>query len=106
MAWIYLISAGALEVLWATTLKLSQGFAKPGYSILTVAGMVTSFLLLSQAIKKLPLGTAYGIWTGIGALGAVFVGIIWFQEPVTGPRLLFVGLLLAGIIGLKLTAAH
>ena len=106
MAWVYLVIAGALEVFWSTFLKLSNGFTHLGYSVLTVAGMIASFLFLSQATKTLPLGTAYAIWTGIGALGAVIVGILAFKEPFTAPRLFFVGLLLVGIIGLKLTAAH
>lgn len=89
----------------STFLKLSEGFSKPGYSALTLAGMAASFLLLSQATKVLPLGTAYGIWTGIGALGAVVVGIL-FSGAATVPRLFFAGLLLAGIVGLKVTSGH
>ena len=77
MAWGQLFFAGLLEVFWSTFLKLSEGFSRPGYSALTLAGMAASFLLLSQATKVLPLGTAYGIWTGIGALGAVAVVLIW-----------------------------
>ena len=106
MAWFYLVLAGGLEVFWSTFLKLSDGFSHPGYSVLTVAGMIASFLFLSQATKALPLGTAYAIWTGIGALGAVLVGILAFKEPCTAPRLFFAVLLLVGIIGLKLTASH
>ena len=105
MAWVFLGIAGLMEVFWSTCLKLSEGFTKLGFSALTVVGMLVSFGLLSQAMKTLPLGTAYGIWTGIGALGAVIVGILAFQEPVTAPRLIFVGLLLVGIVGLKLTSA-
>ncbi len=104
MAWVFLGIAGLMEVFWSTCLKLSEGFTKLGFSALTVVGMLVSFGLLSQAMKTLPLGTAYGIWTGIGALGAVIVGILAFQEPVTVPRLIFVGLLLVGLVGLKLTA--
>lgn len=104
MAWVYLFIAGGLEVFWSTFLKLSEGFTKLWPSVWAVVGMVASFFFLSQATKTLPMGTAYGIWTGIGALGAVIVGILAFQEPVTAPRLIFVGLLLAGIVGLKLTA--
>ena len=106
MAWVFLVIAGALEVFWSTFLKLSNGFTHLGYSVLTVVGMIASFLFLSQATKALPLGTAYAIWTGIGALGAVIVGILAFKEPFTAPRLFFVGLLLVGIIGLQLTSAH
>lgn len=104
MAWVFLGIAGLMEVFWSTCLKLSEGFTKLGFSALTVVGMLVSFGLLSQAMKTLPLGTAYGIWTGIGALGAVIVGIAAFHGPVTAARLIFVGLLLIGIIGLKLTA--
>ena len=104
MAWAYLFLAGGLEVFWATFLKLSEGFTRMGYSALTVAGMLASFGLLSQAMKTLPLGTAYAVWTGIGALGSLIVGIAVFREPATVPRLLFAALLLAGIVGLKATA--
>ena len=106
MAWVFLGIAGLMEVFWSTCLKLSEGFTKLGFSALTVVGMLVSFGLLSQAMKTLPLGTAYGIWTGIGALGAVLVGILLFREPVTAPRLLFMALLLIGIIGLKITSAE
>ena len=85
MAWVFLVIAGALEVFWSTFLKLSNGFTHLGYSVLTVVGMIASFLFLSQATKALPLGTAYAIWTGIGALGAVIVGILAFKEPFTAP---------------------
>ena len=106
MAWIYLIFAGILEVFWATCLKFSNGFSVLKFSILTVLGMIFSFLFLSQATKTLPLGTAYAIWTGIGALGAVIVGIVLFKESVTPARIFFVTLLLIGIIGLKITSSH
>ena len=106
MAWIYLVVAGLMEVFWSTFLKLSHGFTQLGYSVRTIVGMVASFLLLSQAMKTLPLGTAYAIWTGIGALGAVVVGIVFFREAVTLPRMVFVGLLLIGILGLKATSGH
>lgn len=104
MAWFYLLLAGGLEVFWATFLKLSEGFTRLGYSALTLAGMLGSFALLAQAVKTLPLGTAYAVWTGIGALGALIVGIACFREPVTPVRLLFAALLLIGIVGLKATA--
>ena len=105
MAWIELIVAGCFEIFCATCLKLSDGFSKLWPSLLTVAGMLASFFFLSGATKTLPIGTAYGIWTGIGALGAVVVGIVMFKEPATAGRLFFAALLLVGIIGLKLTAA-
>lgn len=104
MAWLQLLIAGGLEVFWSTFLKLSEGFTRPVYSVVAVVGMILSFIFLSQATKVLPLGTAYAIWTGIGAVGAVIVGIVVFKEPVTAVRMLFVVLLLTGIIGLKATA--
>ena len=104
MAWLELLIAGGLEVFWSTFLKLSEGFTRPVYSVVAVVGMILSFIFLSQATKVLPLGTAYAVWTGIGAVGAVIVGIVVFKEPVTAVRMLFVVLLLTGIIGLKATA--
>ena len=104
MAWGILIAAGGLEVFWATFLKLSEGFTKPLYTVLTFAGMAASFLLLARATRTLPLGTAYAVWTGIGALGALIVGVLLFRESLTPARLLFAALLLVGIIGLKATA--
>ena len=106
MAWFYLGIAGLMEVVWSTCMKYSNGFSDLKFSALTIAGMVVSFFFLSQATKVLPLGTAYGIWTGIGALGAVVVGILLFREPATVPRLFFAGLLLIGIVGLKVTSGH
>ena len=104
MAWLYLAGAGLLEVFWVTCLKLSHGFSVWKFTILTIIGMIASFALLAQATKVLPLGTAYAIWTGIGALGAVIVGILMFKEPFTAMRILFVALILIGIIGLKITS--
>lgn len=104
MAWICLFIAGIFEVVWATCMKLSEGFSRLGWSAATIGGMLVSFLLLARATRVLPLGTAYGIWTGIGALGAVLVGIVLFKEPVSAARLFFAALLLAGIVGLKLTS--
>ena len=106
MEWVYLLVAGGLEVFWSTCLKLYEGFSVLRFSILTVIGMVFSFLFLSQATKTLPLGTSYAIWTGIGALGAVIVGVLLFKESVSPLRLMFVALLLIGIIGLKATSGH
>ena len=102
--WVLLGIAGLMEVFWATCMKLSEGFTKLGYSALTIIGMLISFGLLSQATKTLPMGTAYGIWTGIGALGAVVVGLVVFKEPATAGRIFFAALLLIGIIGLKITS--
>ena len=104
MAWLELLIAGGLEVFWSTFLKLSEGFTHPLYTVLTLVGLAASFFFLAQATKVLPLGTAYAVWTGIGAVGAVIVGIVVFKEPVPAVRMLFVVLLLTGIIGLKATA--
>lgn len=104
MAWVYLIIAGLLEVVWATAMKYAEGFTKPGWSALTIGAMIISFGLLAQAMKTLPLGTAYGIWTGIGAVGSVIVGILLLGEPRDGLRLLFVAMIIGGIIGLKMTS--
>lgn len=106
MSWLFLLVAGALEVFWSTCLKFSEGFTVLKFTIPTIIGMVLSFLCLSQATKVLPLGTSYAIWTGIGALGAVIVGIVLFKESVSPARLVFVALLLVGIIGLKATSGH
>ena len=105
MEWLYLVIAGGLEVFWSTCLKFSEGFTVLKFTILTVIGMIFSFVFLSQATKVLPLGTAYAVWTGIGALGAVIAGIVLFHESVSPVRLFFVALLLIGIIGLKATSA-
>ncbi len=105
MAWVMLGITGIFEVVWATCMKYSEGFTKLSWSLLTFAGMAVSFFLLARATKTLPLGTAYAVWTGIGALGSVIVGIILFKEPVTTGRLIFAALLLIGIIGLKITSA-
>ena len=104
MAWLELLIAGGMEVFWSTFMKLSEGFTRPLYTALTIGGMIVSFLFLAQATRVLPLGTAYAVWTGIGAVGAVIVGIVVFKEPVTALRMVFVVLLLVGIIGLKATA--
>ena len=103
--WLYLGIAGAMEVLWSTFLKFSEGFTKPMPTVITLAGLAASMFFLAKATKVLPIGTAYGIWTGIGALGAVIVGIVVFKEPATAGRMFFASLLLVGIVGLKLTSA-
>ena len=105
MEWLYLGIAGAMEVLWSTSLKFSEGFTKPMPTVITLAGLAASMFFLAKAAKVLPIGTAYGIWTGIGALGAVIVGIVVFKEPATAGRIFFASLLLVGIVGLKLTSA-
>jgi quaternary ammonium compound-resistance protein SugE len=104
MAWFTLVIAGILEVGWAIGLKYSDGFSKPIPSILTVIGMILSFFMLSISLKTLPVGTAYTIWTGIGAVGTAILGMILFQEPRDTARVICMMLIVAGIIGLKLTS--
>lgn len=105
MAWTHLIIAGALEIFWAISLKYTDGFSKLGPSVLTIFGMIASFYFLAQALKTIPVGTGYAIWTGIGAAGTAILGIILFSEPTSWPRLLCIGLIVTGIIGLKFTAS-
>ena len=102
MHWIYLLIAGLFEISWAVGLKFSHGFTQIVPSVLTVIAMIASFYFLSLALKHLPLGTAYAIWTGIGTLGTVIFGIILFKEPVTALRLFCIALIISGITGLKL----
>lgn len=102
MEWIYLVIAGIFEVGWATGLKYSDGFSKLMPSILTVSGMLASFYFLALSLKHLPLGTAYAIWTGIGTVGTVTIGIILFNEPLDIMRIICIILIISGIIGLKL----
>jgi quaternary ammonium compound-resistance protein SugE len=106
MTWFFLILAGIFEVGWALGLKYSQGFTKLAPSIFTVAGMIASFYFLSLALKNLPLGTAYAIWTGIGTVGTVILGIILFKEPFDITRLICIGFIVVGIVGLKLVSPH
>jgi quaternary ammonium compound-resistance protein SugE len=103
LAWVYLFIAGIFEVIWAIGLKYSHGFTKLIPSVITIVGMLISFYLLAQATKSLPIGTSYAIWTGIGALGTVIFGIIFFHEPINMLRVLFLVFILIGILGLKLT---
>lgn len=103
MAWLWLIIAGLLETGWAIGLKYTDGFTKLWPSVLTIAGIALSMFLLSVAARTLPIGTAYPIWVGIGAAGAVILGIVLLGEPATLARLFFLVLLLVAIIGLKLT---
>lgn len=101
MVWFYLIVAGLFEVVWAISLKYSEGFTRLYPSVITIVGMMISFYFLSLSLKVLPVGNAYAIWTGIGAVGAVIVGIIAFNEPHDLTRLIFVGFIVVGIVGLK-----
>ena len=105
MAWLILVVAGLFETGWAVGLKYSQGFTRLWPSVATVASMAVSLYLLGVALRTLPLGTAYTVWTGIGAIGTVILGIILFGEPAQAARLACIGLILAGIIGLKIFSA-
>jgi quaternary ammonium compound-resistance protein SugE len=105
MPWLYLLIAGLLEVAWATGLKSSEGFSRLWPSVFTVVTALGSFWLLALAMRQLPLGTAYAVWTGIGAVGAFVLGIIVMGEAVTVARVLSALLIVAGLIGLKLSSA-
>lgn len=104
MAWVYLIFAGLFEIVWATSMKLSDGFSKPLYTTITLATMAVSFWLLSLAMKTLPLGTAYTIWTGIGAIGAFVVGIVWMGDAVSAVRILAAVLIVSGLVLMKISS--
>lgn len=107
MPWIYLMFAGLLEVVWAIGLKYTEGFTRLWPSVITASAMVASIVLLGMAVKTLPIGTAYAIWTGIGAVGAVILGIVLFGDSASPLRLACVGLVVLGMLGLKLTSgAH
>ncbi|BDD93788.1 quaternary ammonium compound efflux SMR transporter SugE [Pandoraea sp. XJJ-1] len=105
MAWMLLVIAGLLEVAWAVGLKYTQGFSRLWPSVFTIGAMIGSVWLLALAVRSLPLGTAYAIWTGIGAVGAFVLGIMLFGESASAARIASVTLILAGLVGLKLTAA-
>jgi quaternary ammonium compound-resistance protein SugE len=102
MAWLVLVAAGLLETAWAIGLKYTEGFTRLVPSVLTLAAMVASIILLGLTLKSLPLGTAYAVWTGIGAVGTALLGMALFGEPATAARLASIGLIVAGIVGLKL----
>jgi quaternary ammonium compound-resistance protein SugE len=102
MAWLVRIVAGVFETGWAVGLKYSEGFTRFWPSVWTVVCLVISMLLLGWSVRTLPLGTAYAVWTGIGAVGAVLVGILVFREPATAARLVCLGLIVSGIVGLKI----
>jgi quaternary ammonium compound-resistance protein SugE len=105
MAWTYLLIASGFEILFALGLKYADGFTRLGWSVLTVAAGVASFLILSQALRTLPVGTGYAVWTGIGAVGATILGIFLFHEPRDAGRLVSIGLIISGIVGIRLTSA-
>jgi quaternary ammonium compound-resistance protein SugE len=102
-AWIMLAAAGLFEIVWAIGLKYAEGFTKPIASAITIAAMVISMWLLAQAARELPIGTAYAVWTGIGAVGAALLGIMLFAESASLTRIACIGLIVAGIVGLKLS---
>ncbi len=104
MAWVYLVIAGLFEITWAIGLKYADGFTKLVPSVITVAGMIASVVLLGLALRELPVGTGYAVWTGIGTVGAAILGMILFQEPATAIRLGCIALIVVGIIGLKFAA--
>ncbi|QUS38540.1 multidrug efflux SMR transporter [Tardiphaga alba] len=104
MAWIYLVAAGVFEIVWAYTMKQSEGFSKLWPSVITIVTMIASFALLSLAMRTLPLGTAYTIWTGIGAIGAFIVGITVLGEAVTMMRIAAALLIVSGLTMMKLSA--
>jgi quaternary ammonium compound-resistance protein SugE len=106
MAWVCLIIAGLLEVVWATAMKQSHGFARLWPSIITLVGMLGSFGLLAFAMRSLPLGTSYTIWTGVGAIGAFIIGIVMLGEEASLPRIGAAALIVAGLIAMRLTSSH
>ncbi|CAL9425879.1 DMT family transporter [Streptomyces thermolilacinus] len=106
MAWVLLVVAGLLEVGWSVGMKYTDGFTRLWPSVATCLGIVASMVLLAQATRTLPIGTAYGVWVGIGAAGAAVVGMVVLGEPVTAARIFFVCLLLVAVVGLKATSGH
>ena len=103
-AWMLLIAAGLLEVVWAIGLKYTEGFSRITPSVITIAAMIGSVWLLALALKSIPVGTGYAVWTGIGAVGTAILGIVLFNEAATAARLACIGLIVAGILGLKLVS--
>lgn len=103
MAWLLLVAAGLLEIVWAYTMKLSLGFTRVGPTVVTIVAMMASFALLSASMRTLPLGTAYTVWTGIGAVGSFLVGIAALGEPVTAGRVTAAVLIVSGLILMKLS---
>lgn len=104
MSWIYLVIAGLLEIVWAIGLKYTEGFTRLVPSLITIAAMVASVWFLAIALRTIPVGTGYAIWTGIGAVGTAILGIVLFAEPATAARLACIGVIVAGILGLKLVS--
>ncbi|MFC7154534.1 quaternary ammonium compound efflux SMR transporter SugE [Halomarina halobia] len=106
MSWTYLLLAAAFEICWAVGLEFTDGFSRPVPTALTVAAMAVSMLLLARAVETLPIGTAYAVWTGIGAVGTAVAGVYLFGEPRSVSRFAFIALIVVGVSGLKLTAGH
>jgi len=106
MAWVVLFVAGLFEVGWAVGLKYTDGFTRPWPTAATAVALVLSMGLLGVALRTLPLGTAYAVWTGIGSVGTAVLGIVLFREPATALRLTCIGLIVAGIVGLKLASGR
>jgi quaternary ammonium compound-resistance protein SugE len=102
MSWTYLVIAGVLEIVWAIGLKYTEGFSKLLPSVITVIAMIVSVVFLGLALKTIPVGTGYAVWTGIGAVGTAILGIVLFAEPATAMRIGCIALIVAGIIGLKI----
>ncbi|MCA0447780.1 MAG: quaternary ammonium compound efflux SMR transporter SugE [Bacteroidetes bacterium] len=102
--WFFLIIAGILEISWAIGLKYSEGLTKLKPTIFTIIAMILSFVFLAKAVEKMPVGTAYAIWTGIGAVGTAILGMILFKEPATAIRMVCMLLIVAGIVGLKFSS--
>ena len=105
MAWLYLGAAGLLEIGWAIGLKYTQGFTKLWPSVWTISAMVVSMWLLAVAVRTIPVGTGYAVWTGIGAVGTAILGIVLFAEPFTLPRVAFLAMIVVGILGLKFSSS-
>ncbi|WP_444945254.1 DMT family transporter [Microbulbifer sp. VTAC004] len=104
-AWISLFVAGLFEIVWAVSMKYSEGFTKLWPSVITVMAMWISFAFLSYSLKYIPIGTSYAIWVGIGAVGVAVLGVVWFNEPITLARIACISLIVLGVVGLKLVAS-
>ena len=105
MAWVWLLLAGLLEIVFAICLKLSEGFTKPAFTIAFIIATSISLFCLTKAMQSIPMGTAYAVWTGIGVVGVVIFGIVFFSEPVTAARIFLISTLVASIVGLKLISS-
>jgi len=105
VAWILLLIASVFEIAWAIGIKMTEGFTRPWPSILTIMAMIISMVSLSLAVRTIPIGTGYAIWTGLGAVGTVLLGMMFFGESANPSRLLFLGMILVGVLGLKLTTS-